>query len=58
MIRFQQMQVTEGSTSYDIWKDTLVPMKLSFYIFNLTNPEEFSNGSKPVLQEVGPYVYR
>ncbi|KAF2361877.1 CD36 family [Trinorchestia longiramus] len=30
---------------------------LSVYFFNVTNKEEFLAGSKPILQEVGPYVY-
>ncbi|KAF2365423.1 CD36 family [Trinorchestia longiramus] len=53
-----QMEVKPGSRAYDIWKDTPVPLSLSFYLFNLTNPEEFQNGAKPNVSEVGPYVYR
>ncbi len=31
---------------------------MRIYIFNVTNVDEFlNNGSKPVLQEIGPYVY-
>ena len=41
-----------------MWKKTPVPLSLRLHVFNLTNPDEFKNGSKPVLQELGPYVWR
>lgn len=28
------------------------------YIFNITNSEEVLQGAKPIIQEVGPYVYK
>eukprot|EP00736_Rhodelphis_marinus_P002156 Rmarinus@m.25929 len=31
---------------------------MRFYLWNITNTEEFLAGEKPVLQEVGPYSYR
>ncbi len=31
---------------------------MTFYIFDLKNPSEFQNGAQPVLQEIGPFVYR
>ena len=52
------MVVLPGSMSYNIWKDTPVPLTLSFYIFNITNPEEFQRGAKPNFTELGPYVYQ
>jgi len=57
-VMHMMMQVTEGSQAYEIWKDVPVPMRISFYLFNLTNPEEFEKGAKPVVEEIGPYVYR
>lgn len=35
-----------------------VESRFSIYFFNLTNPDQFLNGAKPILNEVGPYVYR
>lgn len=35
-----------------------VPVYMDFYFFTVKNPDEVSNGSKPILEEVGPYVYK
>ena len=40
------------------WIDPPVQPKLKIYVFNFTNPEEFLNGAKPKLREVGPYVFQ
>lgn len=53
-----QMEVREGSMSFDIWKTTPFPLILNLYVWNITNQEEFLDGGKPVLQECGPYVWR
>lgn len=31
---------------------------MKVYFFNITNPAEFSEGEKPILQEVGPWIYQ
>jgi hypothetical protein len=31
---------------------------MKVYLFNITNPDEFAEGERPVLAEVGPYVYQ
>ncbi|KAL7635797.1 UNVERIFIED_CONTAM: hypothetical protein RMT77_013614 [Armadillidium vulgare] len=51
-------QVTPGSEVENIWKNTPLPMYMRVYPFNLTNPDEFLKGEIPVLNEIGPYVYR
>ena len=49
-----------GSTNYDNWIKTPIPMYLEVYFFNWTNPEEISNYTnvKPNFEERGPYVFR
>ncbi|MBD3340896.1 MAG: hypothetical protein GF353_17440 [Candidatus Lokiarchaeota archaeon] len=46
---------------YDEWvssKESSIPAYTSFYMWNLTNPEEYLEGEKPILAEVGPFVFR
>ena len=43
---------------YEYWLDPPVPIYIQFYMFNLTNPEEFMQGEKPSLSQSGPYTYR
>lgn len=40
------------------WLVPPVQAHMTAYAFNLTNPEEVMMGGKPVLQEVGPFVYK
>ena len=53
------MGLTPTSTSYGIWQNPPVPIYLEFYFWNWTNPvENPTPGYKPILKELGPYVYR
>ena len=53
----QLLAFSEDSPTYHAWKEPPVTIKTKLYFFNLTNKEEFLNGTaKPKLQEVGPYV--
>jgi hypothetical protein len=50
-----------GTFLYEQWNsaDTPVEILQSFYLFNVTNPDEFvRDGSKPTFNEVGPFVYK
>ena len=40
-----------------IWSELPFPMVDKYYIFNVTNSEAIANGEKPIVQEVGPFVY-
>ena len=31
---------------------------IKFYFFNLTNPDDFVAGAKPLFHEVGPYAFK
>jgi len=49
------------SEGYLDWTDSTRPNAahqiMSFYMFNITNPDQVLNGSKPILQELPPLVY-
>lgn len=45
--------------SYGWWAKPPVTPAVKVYVYNVTNADEFlNNGSKPILEELGPYVYR
>lgn len=50
-----------NSSTYDIWQDTnspdAPPLYMNFHVFNITNPDEWLAGAKPVLVDIGPYAY-
>merc|ERR1712156_546597 len=42
-----------------MWQKTPIPMYNKIYYFNCTNPQEvMKNRAKPLLKQVGPYVFR
>ncbi|KAI5626016.1 platelet glycoprotein 4 [Silurus asotus] len=49
----------EGTTAYENWISTGVPVYRQFWLFEVQNPDEvLKNGSIPQLQQKGPYTYR
>lgn len=34
------------------------PLDFKVYLFNVTNPKDVLNGAIPIVNEVGPYIYR
>jgi hypothetical protein len=55
----QKIVLRNGSETFEWWRLPPVEPRISVYVYNVTNAEEFLfEGKKPVLQELGPYVYR
>lgn len=53
-----QIKLKEGSQTFQWWSKPPVEPKIKVYIYNVTNADEFlNNGSKPIVDELGPYVY-
>jgi len=50
--------LSPGSEALQSWLDPPVETSLKFYLFHVTNPLAVTNGHKPVLEEVGPFVYK
>lgn len=47
-----------GGETYSWWAKPPVNPIIRLFIYNVTNPDEFlNNGSKPILDELGPYTY-
>lgn len=46
-----------GSETRERYTKTTFPIEFKVYLFNITNKNEVIDGSKPRLQEVGPYVF-
>jgi len=38
-------------------EDVIIKNYITYYMYNITNPDEFEAGEKPEFDEVGPYVY-
>ncbi|CAL4230381.1 unnamed protein product [Meganyctiphanes norvegica] len=54
----KQMQLKPGSSTYDAWSMTPYPLLMYLYFYNITNPEEYQQGGKIRVEEVGPIVYQ
>ena len=56
----QSLVMSPTSDLYKLWQDPPVQPELRVYLFNLTNIDDWMNGSveKLHVEEVGPYVYQ
>lgn len=54
----REIALRDGGRTFNWWREPPVSPRLSVYIYNVTNADEFLNvGEKPALEELGPYVY-
>ncbi|XP_077286380.1 protein croquemort-like [Arctopsyche grandis] len=55
-----QLVLTNSSKSYEMWRETPIPMYLELFLYNLSNADEVTanpNNVKPHFNEMGPYVF-
>ncbi|KAK7793327.1 hypothetical protein R5R35_003063 [Gryllus longicercus] len=53
-----ELPLSESSMTFQWWRKPPVNPVMRIYVYNVTNADEFlNNGSKPIVEELGPYVY-
>ncbi|KAK0095240.1 hypothetical protein PV326_008892 [Microctonus aethiopoides] len=53
------LTMTPSSIVFNMWKKPPVDVFLKVYVFNITNSEQFLNGTEKLrVEEIGPYVYQ
>ncbi|XP_048487843.1 scavenger receptor class B member 1 isoform X2 [Plutella xylostella] len=53
-----ELVLRPGSMTFEWWARPPVRPFIKVYVYNVTNADDFlNNGSKPILDELGPYVY-
>lgn len=46
-----------GSEIREFYTKLPFPIDFKVYLFNVTNKDDVMNGAKPMVQEIGPYVF-
>ncbi|XP_036672331.1 sensory neuron membrane protein 2 isoform X2 [Drosophila suzukii] len=54
----QSVIIADGSEQYKRFVKLPQPLNFKVYIFNVTNPDRIQQGAIPIVEEIGPYVYR
>ncbi|XP_034565557.1 lysosome membrane protein 2-like isoform X2 [Notolabrus celidotus] len=54
----REIVLVEGSRVFESWKTPPPPVYMEYFFFNVTNVDEFLQGEKPEVKQVGPYTYR
>lgn len=57
-MRAQQTALINGTEQYERWVHLPQPLHFKVYLFNVTNSEDVLKGAMPIVNEVGPYIYR
>jgi len=53
----KNLELKNGTEAWTNFLQPPVPIYMNFYLFNVTNPLEVVKGAKPILNQMGPYVY-
>ncbi|XP_026745475.1 sensory neuron membrane protein 2-like [Trichoplusia ni] len=54
----KNVQLENNSLMFDKWQKLPMPLDFKVYLFNVSNVDEVNRGKKPILNEIGPYVYK
>ncbi|XP_040915430.1 lysosome membrane protein 2-like isoform X2 [Toxotes jaculatrix] len=54
----KEIVLVEGSRVFESWKNPPPPVYMEFFFYNVTNVNEFLEGAKPQVKQIGPYTYR
>ncbi|VVC86960.1 unnamed protein product [Leptidea sinapis] len=54
----KSVQIENSSLMFEKWRKLPMPLTFNVYLFNVTNVQDINSGMKPLLQEVGPFVYK
>merc|ERR1712123_57381 len=58
-ILHSELVIEEGTSAYNAWVETPIPVYTKFYFFDMINPSDlFHSHEKPILEERGPYTFR
>lgn len=55
---FQSVIIADGSEQFNRFIKLPQPLNFKVYIFNVTNPDMIQQGAIPIVEEIGPYVYK
>lgn len=55
---FQSVILKKDTQQWKAFEEIPFPLNFTVYMFNVTNAEEILQGGKPLVKEVGPYVYK
>jgi len=58
LLSLQSVIIADGSEQYKRFVKLPQPLNFKVYIFNVTNPDRIQQGAIPIVEEIGPYVYR
>lgn len=51
------MIIQKNSSAYKFWTEPPATIFRKYYLFDVKNPKEIEKGDKPLLKQMGPYVY-
>lgn len=47
----------KGGFMRKMWRKLPFAYEFRVYVFNVTNPQDIATGMRPIVEEIGPFVY-